>query len=474
MNSTGRRVTAFILVLLIAALLIDTCFQMVVRKYLRQQYLDRLEENGNAITALADAYTQEEGLFSRAFFRDVAISSRVAGTETVLCSADGTVLLCSDSPLGCQHQGLTIQDPLFLQRIFSGKPVRTVGQIPTLYPETRYLVALPILSGNQPAGIVLVSTPISGTAQVLNRLSRIALVVCLAMVLVVILLMGWTNHRVNNPLRILARTASRFGHGELDARVTVPANAPPEVQEVATAFNNMARSLQKSEDQRQEFVANVSHELKTPMTTIGGYVDGMLDGTIPPEKHRHYMQLVSDETKRLSRLVRSMLDISRLQDQGGISEEKKLRFEVAECVGQALISFVQKITEKALQVQVDFPAHPVYTLAAQDAITQVVYNLLDNAVKFCPREGTLEVSVKAAGSKVYVSVTNEGDTIPPEELPFVFERFHKLDKSRSRNRDGWGLGLYIVKTIIGSHGENISVTSRQGKTRFTFTLPSVM
>ena len=185
------------------------------------------------------------------------------------------------------------------------------------------------------------------------------------------------------------------------------------------------------------------------------------------------MQIVSDETKRLSRLVRSMLDISRLQDQSGIPEEQKTRFDVTECIGQVLITFEQKIMTKGVLVDVDMPDHPVYTQANQDYISQVIYNLVDNAVKFCPSEGNMGITVTEGGNKVYVSVSNEGDTIPPEELPLVFDRFHKLDKSRSQNRDGWGLGLYIVKTIVCSHGENISVSSRNGKTEFTFTLPLV-
>ena len=220
-------------------------------------------------------------------------------------------------------------------------------------------------------------------------------------------------------------------------------------------------------------MANVSHELKTPMTTISGFVDGMLDGTIPADRHAHYMQMVSDETKRLSRLVRSMLDISRLQDQD-IPEEKKTRFDLQELVGQTLITFEQKVEAKNLTVDVDFPNHPTFTFAGADYITQVIYNLLDNAVKFCPQDGTLGVRIKAGTQKLYVSISNSGETIPPEELPLLFDRFHKIDKSRSQNRDGWGLGLYIVKTIVMRHGEDISVTSQNGVTTFTFTLPLVL
>ena len=142
-------------------------------------------------------------------------------------------------------------------------------------------------------------------------------------------------------------------------------------------------------------------------------------------------------------------------------------------MGQVLITFEQKITAKKLEVQVEMPEHPVFTMANQDYITQVIYNLLDNAVKFCPEGGNLGILIREGAGKAYVSVSNDGRTIPPEELPLVFDRFHKLDKSRSENRDGWGLGLYIVKTIICAHGENVSVVSRDGRTEFTFTLPLV-
>jgi signal transduction histidine kinase len=271
----------------------------------------------------------------------------------------------------------------------------------------------------------------------------------------------------------MAKTAIAFGHGDLDARVPTDHSYAREVEDLALAFNNMADSLQRSEYQRQEFVANVSHELKTPMTTIGGYIDGILDGTIPPERSRQYMRVVSDETKRLSRLVRSMLDISQLQQEQGIPEEKKLRFDLEECAGQVLITFEQKINAKGVNVQVDMPEYPLYAIADPDAITQVIYNLVDNAVKFCPAGGSIGLKLRDGGTKAYVSVFNDGQTIPPEELPLVFDRFHKLDKSRTQNRDGWGLGLYIVKTIVCSHGEDISVTSQNGKTEFTFTLPLV-
>ena len=462
------------LLLLTALLLVGTSFQILVRNYLTQSALDSLENDGNAIASLASAYYTEGSLSGKEFYVNLSIASSVSDADAVIFDSTGRLVLCSDSPFGCSHRGWHINQE-YLEQVWSAGIARHTGMFSDLYNEARYVVSVPITDARSGSwvGIVTVSSPMTATTAILERLEDIYLFVSLLAVVLAVIIMSVFARKHSKPLREMADAASAFGHGELTARVKVKESYSREVEELALAFNNMASSLQKSEYQRQEFIANVSHELKTPMTTIGGYVDGILDGTIPQEKHRHYMQIVSEETKRLSRLVRSMLDISRLQDQGGIPEEKKSRFDLTECIGKVLITFEKKITDKGVLVQVDLPEHPVYTLACEDYITQVLYNLLDNAVKFCPSGGTLGITVKESSNKAYISVSNDGETIPPQELPLVFDRFHKLDKSRSQNRDGWGLGLYIVKTIVCSHGENISVTSSQGKTEFTFTLPVV-
>jgi len=475
MRSTFSR-TFFpaVIIFLTALLLVGTFFQALVRNFMKKQAMDDLKSDAATISDLAVAYYAQDTLSQHDFLVNLSVISRVSGSDAVLCSSTGQLILCSDSPLGCEHQGMVLDDPEYLQRVLREGFVSSTGRIQNLYSDARYVVAMPISDErNNNIGIVIVSTPMTQTLTILNRMSEIYLLVSVLVLLVSTVLMTMLARYHANPLREMARAASAFGHGQLGARVRVDEHYPEEVQELALAFNNMASSLQKSEYQRQEFVANVSHELKTPMTTIGGYIDGMLDGTIPPEKHRQYMQTVSDETKRLSRLVRSMLEISRLQDQGGIPEERKTRFDICDYAGQVLITFERKITEKAVNVQVDIPEHPVFTQADPDAITQVIYNLTDNAVKFCPTGGQLGLRIREGTSKIYVSIFNDGQTIPAEELPLVFDRFHKLDKSRSQNRDGWGLGLYIVKTIVGSHGEDISVSSRDGRTEFTFTLPLV-
>ena len=469
----SRTFSTTVIILLLALILVGTTFQALVEDYLAESTIQQLYQHSESMANLASAYSAEGPIINRDFMVNLDITSQIAGCDILVCNAAGRVILCSDSITGCDHHRLWV-DQAYMNKVIENGGDSATGMIPDLYEEPRYVVASPItdfITGKN-LGIIIVSTPTHSTAAIMTRISNTFMVVSLLVVLISVIAMMILVRRQSDPLRQMAQVARSFGHGDLDVRVRLMDDYAEEVEDLALAFNNMAQELQKSEYQRKEFVANVSHELKTPMTTISGYVDGILDGTIPAHRHRHYLQIVSDETKRLSRLVRSMLDISRLED-GSVPEEKKVRFDMEETLGQVLITFEKKITDKELNVDVDMPAHPVITHACEDYVTQIIYNLIDNAVKFCPQGGTLGLQIQQGGGKVYLTVSNDGETIPTEELHLVFDRFHKIDKARNRQQEGWGLGLYIVKTIVCSHGEDISVTSRDGKTEFTFTLPLV-
>ena len=470
-SAQSRNFITAVIVFLLALLILGIALRFLVSDYLAESTFRRLENDSAVLAQLASAYHADGGLSNMQLLINLDVASRISGTDALICGPNGRILLCSDSPNGCTHQSLAFSQE-YVDRVVASGGIRETSRLPQLYDYTRYISACPIYAANgEFLGIVVVSAPISDTQEVLKSISNYFMIGSVMVMMACLVIMAYLSKLHNSPLQEVTKAASAFGHGDLDARVKISGHYPEEVSELALAFNNMASSLQKSEYQRQEFVANVSHELKTPMTTISGYIDGMLDGTIPPERHQHYMQLVSAETKRLSRLVRSMLDISVLQAEGSIPEEKRTRFDICEAAGQMLITFEEKILAKDLNVSVDFPEYPTYTLANRDYISQVIYNLLDNAVKFCHEGKNLELKIQEHKEKIFVSIANEGKTIPPEELALIFDRFHKIDKSRSQNRDGWGLGLYIVKTIVLFHGEDISVTSLDGRTEFTFTLP---
>ena len=468
----GRQFFMTACLILICILLLGISFRLFLNSYITSERQESLYYNAQAIANLASVYESDGAMENNWDFQiNLSVVSEASKLDTVICEADGTVVLCSCGQLGCPHVGLSVPVEYVQQVVEQGKSAST-GILQGLYEDSRYVVSVPIYSSadQELLGIVITSTGKERVSGLISQVTDIFILTGVAVLLFAMVAISAMSRSTTYPLKGLAAVARRFGHGELDVRVELDESQPEEIQELSVAFNNMAQSLEKSEQQRKEFVANISHELKTPMTTIAGFMDGMLDGTIPPEQHRHYMQIVSDEVRRLSRLVRSMLEISRLQSQG-IPEDKKKIFDICEAAGSTLLSFEQKINQKQIDVQVDMPDEPIYTLAEQDAITQVVYNLLDNAVKFCQEGGRLGLKIQPEERKVFVSISNTGLTIPEKELSLIFERFHKTDKSRSVDRDGVGLGLYIVKTIICSHGEDISVTSRDGVTEFTFTLP---
>lgn len=313
---------------------------------------------------------------------------------------------------------------------------------------------------------------VAGAAGEMSALWRSVASIFGAMSLVVIavsfVVVYFTSKKQARPLTEMAGAAAKFERGDFSVRVN-EYGRQDEIGELAHAFNKMAESLERGEKARRDLIANVSHELKTPMTTITGFADGILDGTIPPEKERDYLAVISSETKRLSRLVRGMLDMNRLQSEDA-EPVKQQSFDMGEVMRIALVSLEQKITSRGLDVDAVLPEEPVMVLGDMDSITQVVYNLIDNAAKFASPGSAIGLELWKQDGKAWVSVKNDGETIPKEELPLIFDRFHKTDRSRSMDKDGVGLGLYIVKTILDSHKEDIYVESRDGVTTFTFTM----
>ena len=466
-SSFSRSFYTGALILLVSLVMVGVSYQQLVKDYLTDTTFSRLERDAESISHLAASYAAGEDEPDPNLYLNLNVATSLSESDIIVCNPQGRVTLCSDSPFHCKHLNRTVNSD-YIQKVIKDGGDKATGIIRGLYDDVRYLVARPITYDNATYGIAIVSSPTASTNAVMKKLTTYYLNTALVVILiatVAVLAQAGTSSR---PLCEMAKAANDFGHGNLDARVRVEDSYSEETRDLAIAFNNMASSLQKSEYQRQEFVANVSHELKTPMTTIAGYTDGILDGTIPPEKERKYLQIISDESRRLSRLVRRMLDISQIQSQ---QDMKKEDFDLCESMRLALLSMEQKITDRGLDVEADIPEDSVMVQGVNDLITQVIYNLLENAAKFAAPGSTLYLGLtETGGDKAGVTVRNTGHTIPAEEIPLLFERFHKSDKSRSEDKDGYGLGLYVVKTILSQHKEKITVTSENGVTSFSFTV----
>jgi signal transduction histidine kinase len=338
-----------------------------------------------------------------------------------------------------------------------------------MFSKVKMLQALAIKNGEgEYRGAVIVCAESTMLKELLEVVIRMIMSSILWVLFAALIAVYFISERVIAPLREISSAAKRFASGKFDVRVPVRGN--DEVSELAATFNNMAESLDNYDNMRNSFMSNVSHDLRSPMTSISGFIDGILDGVIPPEQHTYYLQIVSSEIKRLSRLVNTLLDLSRIQ--AGDRKFTPVSFDICEMARQILISFEQKITAKGLDVEFDCPDERINVLADLDAIYQVFYNVCDNAVKFAEDGGKFRISVKRAkGRKVHVSIYNEGQGIAPADINYVFERFYKSDKSRGLNKNGTGLGLFISKTIIESHNEQIWVESEYGKNCcFTFSL----
>ncbi len=431
--------------------------------------LKAMEATAEIVADTATAGAAEDGLDSWSMRMMLSTMSRVSNTEIVLADTSGTVVSCSDTNMVFYYIGASVPSGI-LDIIEEKGNYSGITNFGGFFAGTRYVAGKPIfdaLSLNV-TGYVFVASDADAAFEIWRSFVWLFFFAACCVMLLALISSLMLAKKQTEPLKEMAEAAIRFGKGDFSQRIA-HTDRVEEIQELTEAFNSMADSLEKSEQRRRDFIANVSHELKTPITTIAGFTDGILDGTIPPERREEYLRIISDESRRLARLVSRMLEISRLSE---MDKEALMQssFDVSEVISSTLLGLEGKINAKNLEIDVMLPEEGVMTCGDADAITQVFYNLLDNAVKFSPIGGPVAVSLYKREGKAYVSVGNSGETIAPNELKRIFERFHKTDQSRSLDRDGVGLGLYIVQAILNSHGETISVLSENGQTEFTFTL----
>ena len=393
--------------------------------------------------------------------------SQVADSEIFIADSNGKVIICScaewEESGKCMHNSDTIKFDDFRDKANEdGLGLSTLG----IYETPHYVTVRSIEDIN---GAVYSTASVSTISNLLSAVVKLYLVSAVLPILLMFISIYAMTYRVTKPLKSMSEASKAMARGDFSKRI--PVMSDDEIGELSMSFNMMTNNLAQLEGMRKSFVANVSHELKTPMTTISGFIDGILDGTIEQEKQHYYLTIVSDEVKRLSRLVQSMLSMARLES--GEFVLKPELFDLRELIFTIVVSQEQRIEKQCLSIEGLDGLQNVSVKADKDLIHQVIYNLVDNAIKFNCENGKISFSLKNEGKRVVFSITNTGDGIPEKDMPFVFERFYKVDKSRSTVKNSTGLGLYIVKTIITAHGGTITVTGRENDfTSFTVSLPT--
>ena len=437
---------------------------------------EALSGNAKMIVQSAHNLYEEDGFESEENFNDFIETLRLVSAATdsdfFLVDTNGKVIACKDCGrirkiTDCEyHAQLQITED-FINKTLKDGFIDYVGN--DVFGVGKFVVASPVDMEDPEEGIVIgVEDAITGLLPyVLNILRTFFFSLIVALILSFIITFFFSRG-ITRPLNEMEEVTKHFAKGEFEHRANENYKRGY-LSEFAKALNQMADELAIEEEAQRSFIANVSHELKTPMTTIGGFIDGILDGTIPPEREQEYLTVVSKEVKRLSRIVVAMLNLSKIE--AGEVKLSPTRYDVVAQIFDTLLPFEQAIVEKNISIVGFEDMHSVTINADRDLIQQVIYNLFDNAVKFTPDGGVISIRAKNTLTDTYVSIRNTG-SVNPNELSRIFERFYKVDKSRSFDVKGVGLGLYIVKTIINMHDGEITASGKEGEyVQFAFRIP---
>ena len=458
--------------LLVLGTAVMGCSEWVLfNRYFAQERYEALDSVAEVTRRAADYVVQQAALPKGeeldALSTKLEIIGESAEAYLFLTDEDGRVLITSNP---AQLAEDTVPQAL-MARVGDEKPYHVLSTLDGVLTEKSYVSVRKMMDDNGVCSgyLFLCSSGARLTDFKEEFWSNFFFSACI-MLLCASVLTSVLMRRLTDPLQKITEAAQRFGGGDLSVRVE-GVEGEGEVVDLAHTFNQMAENIQSNDNSRGQFMGNIAHELRTPMTTIKGFIDGILDGTIPPDMQNHYLQLVSEETGRLARLIQNMLDLSKLES--GEYQVNARMFNIWETLTGVALSAEQRINDGMIELEGLTMDEKVLVYADPDLIHQVAYNLLDNAIKFTPAGGTIRFHVEKLGPEVEVSIWNSGQGISPEALPYVFQRFYKEDRSRGLHARGAGLGLNICKVLVNLSGGQIRVESQQGEwCRFVFTLPT--
>lgn len=469
---SGEVFATFASLLLVALVLMCMLQTGLSCAYFAQERKSALTAVLDGATAMAETYASEGNIVTLLGGDNELVERAKTGFELFNTSSDALVFVADRDGNILMHTGKDVAEsakiPQNLQEeMDSGKDIFLMGTMDDTLHDKYYIAGRRVnLGGSE--GYLFAATPVHALAVYIRSILTMFLLSSAVILIVCGILCMVLARRITWPIEQISQAAKRLGGGDFTARA--PVTGCQELADFATTFNNMAGRLQNIDNSRGQFMGNIAHELRTPMTSIKGFIDGMLDGTIPESEYKHYLGVVSQETGRLARLVQNMLDITKLES-GEVKGTPK-NYDIWSTVTDVVLSDERRIEDGKIDIQGLGPTGTM-VYADPDFIHQVVYNIVDNAIKFTPPDGVIKFDIQQENDMVRVTIENTGDGIAPDALPFVFERFYKEDRSRGLNTRGSGLGLHICKVLITLSGGQIKAESEMGKwCRFTFTLPA--
>ncbi len=459
-------------VVLLSLVFLITVFAVFIINFHSSEKRVMLEECCNSFSEISHINHLNQNELINIMNYVTPMVTNVNNAEFILADKNGTTVYCSCGIYrqyhNCEHSEISLPKNI-VDTTISENSYYEIGNFGGKLKASFYTYSTLLHYNNGRDSMILVAfSPSSSLILFFFNIIRMFLLSLIVTIIIMFFAVYYTTYRLTRPLALMSEAAGCMAKGDFSRRI--PVTTDDEVGELAVAFNDMTDALINLESTRRSFIANVSHELKTPMTTIGGFIDGIIDGTIPKEKHNEYLGIVSSEVKRLSRLVQSMLSLAKLES--GEMKINLTEFDLSKTLIGIVLSQQQRIENKNLAI-VGLDELPNQNVVADiDLIHQVVYNLVDNAVKFTDDGGKISFKIQSSNNKVYFSIRNSGVGIDAKDLPHVFERFYKTDRSRSVVKESTGLGLYIVKTIIDIHHGKITVESLPDEyTEFTFYIP---
>ena len=472
-NTISREFFATIAAVLVLGLSVMCAIQTALSAaYFIGERKSSLTDVLNGATALSERFADEGSIVTKPLQGEDVLERAHSGFELFNTASGALVFIADENGQILLHTG----DDAFtgagvpasyIDELNEGHDIFETGTLDGVYCAKYYTAGRRITVGGQD-GYLFAASPMTALASYMGDMLAM-FGISAAVILLLCSLLCWVlAKRITGPIEDISEAARRLGSGDFTARA--PVDGCVELADFATTFNNMAARLQTIDNSRGQFMGNIAHELRTPMTTIKGFIDGMLDGTIPPENQNHYLGIVSQEVGRLTRLIKNMLDITKLE--AGEYKVNATTYDIWESITSVVFGAEQRLEANNIQIS-GFAPTKTLVLADQDLVYQVIYNLVDNAIKFCNVGGEIRFSVTQSKGAVTVGVRNTGAGIAPEALPYVFDRFYKEDKSRGLNTTGSGLGLHICKVLINLSGGKIWVDSKEGEyCEFLFTLPA--